>query len=130
MPSRTRPAALAAAAFSLAAALSSCSTAPAQMTVNGTVVVPDNPAAGDTSQVQTGNQVTITDPSGKVIAVTTLNGNANQGPLYTLTYGFTVKVPEGLSYYGVHVDGLSGAEQFTQKQMQQGPALCSGDACQ
>ena len=68
-------------------------------------------------------------PSGKVIGFTSLNGNAPQGATFTLTFGFTVKVPEGESSYGIHVDGLTGTTQFTQKQMQQGPALCAGSAC-
>ena len=105
------------------------SSAPQQMTVNGTVVVPDNPADGDTSSVGEGTQVTVTDPSGKVIAFTVLNDNAPQGATFTLTYGFTVKVPEGESSYGIAVSGLTGTERYTQQQMQQGPALCSGDAC-
>jgi hypothetical protein len=99
------------------------------MTVNGTVTVYDNPAAGAYPPVQEGSQVTVTDPSGKVIAVTGLNDNAAQGAVFTLAYGFTVKVPDGLSFYGISVTGLGGTQQFTQQQMKQGPALCSGDAC-
>jgi hypothetical protein len=99
------------------------------MTVNGTVIVPDDPLSGDTSPVSDGSQVTVTDPAGKVIGFTTLNGNAPQGALYTLTYGFTVKIPEGESSYGIAVSGLTGVTRFTQAQMRQGPALCGGDAC-
>ena len=110
--------------------IAACSSAPAMMTVNGTVEVADNPAAGIDPPVQVGSQVTVTDPSGKVIGFTTLNGNAAQGPVYTLTFGFTGKVPEGESSYGVTVNGLNGTEHYTQKQMQQGPALCAGNACQ
>ena len=99
------------------------------MTVNGTVIVADNPVAGENSPVDTGSQVTVTDPSGKVIGFTELNGNAKQGALYTLTFGFTVKVPEGESSYGIAVSGLTGTTRFTQAQMQQGPTLCGGDAC-
>ncbi len=114
--------------LALAIAVTACSSAPQQMTVNGTVIVPDD-VLGATSPVSDGSQVTITDPSGKVIGFTTLNGNAPQGATLTLTYGFTVKVPEGESSYGITVNGLSGTERYTQQQMQQGPALCSGDAC-
>jgi len=77
-----------------------CSSAPARFTVHGTVRVPDNPAAGEGSPVQVGDQVTITDPSGKVIGFTHLNGDADQGPTFTLTFGFTVQIPQGESSYG------------------------------
>lgn len=128
---RPRPAAATfAAAALLAAALSSCSSTPATMTVNGTVIVPDNPASGDTSTVTEGTQLTVTDPAGKVLAFTTLNGNADQGRTFTLTYGFTVKVPEGESSYGVSISGVPGTQHYTQQQMKQRPALCVGDACQ
>ncbi len=110
--------------------IAACSSAPAMMTVHGTEQEDDNPVAGTTPPAQEGAQVTVTDPSGKVIAVTALNGDAPQGPAFTLTYGFTVKVPEGLSFYGISVNGLNGTEHYTQKQMQQGPALCAGNACQ
>jgi len=123
-------AATAAATFILAAALSSCSSTPAAMTVKGTVTVVDNPVAGESPPVDTGSQVTVTDPSGKVLAFTTLNGDAPQGALYTLTYGFTVKVPEGVASYGITVAGLTGITRFTQSQMKAGPAICAGDACQ
>jgi hypothetical protein len=106
-----------------------CSSAPAKFTVHGTVRVPDNPAAGEGSPVQVGDQVTITDPSGKVIGFTHLDGDADQGPTFMLTFGFIVQIPQGEISYGVHVDGLTGTEQYTEKQMRQGPALCSGDAC-
>ena len=97
------------------------------MTVNGTVAVED--IVGQPPAVDTGSQVTVTDPSGKVIGFATLNGNAKQGALYTLTFGFTVKVPEGESSYGITVSGLTGTTRFTQAQMQQGPAICAGNAC-
>jgi hypothetical protein len=109
--------------------MAGCSSAPQYMTVNGTVTVYDNPGTGIVEPVQAGSQVTVTDPAGKVIGFTTLNENAKQGAVFTLTYGFTVKVPEGESSYGIAVNGLQGTMQFTQKQMQQGPALCAGDAC-
>jgi hypothetical protein len=69
-----------------------------------------------------------------VIAVTTAdNGNVRQGPSVsgdlTLTTGFTVKVPEGLSFYGISVSGVSGTIHYTEAQMKAGPALCVGDAC-
>jgi hypothetical protein len=126
----TRPVAASfAAAIFLATALSSCSSPPAQMTVNGTVIVPDNPVSGDTSTVSDSSQVTVTDPAGKVIGFTTLDGNAPQGATFTLTYGFTLKVPEGEASYGIAVSGLTGVTRFTQAQMKAGPALCGGDAC-
>ena len=124
-----RPSALIAIAAVVVTAIAGCSSTPAQMTVKGTVVVPDNPAAGEGSPVDTGSQVTVTDPAGKVIAFTTLNGDADQGPTFTLTFGFTVKVPEGEPSYGIAVAGLTGVTRYTEKQMKQGPAICAGDAC-
>jgi hypothetical protein len=129
MNRRSAPLALLLLAAALTLSLTACSSPPPQMTVNGTVVVSDNPVAGITSPVDVGSQVTVTDPSGKVIGFTTLNGNATQGALYTLTYGFTVKVPEGESSYGITVSGLTGTTRFTQQQMMQGPAICAGNAC-
>ena len=123
-------------AAALAAALSACSSAPPDMTVHGTLEVAvqdfsefqaDYPAATNGSA-----QVTITDPSGKVVAVTTADGqNVSQSSQSeTLTWGWTAKVPEGLSYYGVSVTGGGGGPvQFTQAQMKAGPGVCIGDAC-
>jgi hypothetical protein len=105
-----------------------CSSTPAQMTVHGTVRVVDNVPI-DPLPVNSGTQVTITDPSGKVIGVATLGNSNDQGPLGTLTFGYTVKVPEGDSYYGVRVEGLNGTTQFTQAEMQHGPAICGTGAC-
>jgi hypothetical protein len=119
------------------AALSACSSAPAEMTVHGTVeiAVQTFDEFSQYSQVTDDDaQVTVTDPSGKVIGVTTANnGDVNQGPSVagdlTETVGFTVKVPEGESFYGVSVSGIPGTIHFTQQQMQAGPAVCAGDAC-
>lgn len=118
-------------------ALAACSSPPPQMTVNGTVeiAVQSYDEFQDYSQIENDTaQVTVTDPTGKVIAVTTAdNGNVKQGPSLpedmTLTAGFTVKVPEDLSFYGISVTGVSGTIHYTQSQMQQGPSLCVGDAC-
>jgi hypothetical protein len=126
-PTRRSAASFAIASLAASLTLASCSSAPQEMTVNGTVAVED--IVGQAPAVDTGSQVTVTDPSGKVIAFTTLNGNAKQGALFTLTFGFTVKVPEGESSYGITVSGLTGTTQFTQAQMQQGPAICAGNAC-
>ena len=114
-----------------------CSSSPKMMTVNGTLEIAlyQSDSTQPYAAAWNGNaQVTITDPSGKVIAVTTADGqNAPQqnptAEYQYLTYGWTVKVPEGLSFYGISVQDGSGTLQFTQQQMQQGPALCIGDAC-
>ena len=105
-----------------------CSSAPAQMTVHGTVRVIDNRPIGPLP-VSFGDQVTVTDPSGKVIGVGHLGDSDDQGRIGTLTFGWTARVPEGQKYYGIHVDGLQGTTQFTQAQMQHGPAACAGAAC-
>jgi hypothetical protein len=115
-------------AIALTVTLSSCSSTPAQMTVHGIVRVVDNEPI-DPLPVNSGTQVTITDPSGKVIGVASLGNSDSQGPTGTLTFGYTVKVPEGDSYYGVRVSGLSGTTQFTEAQMQKGPAICGTGAC-
>jgi hypothetical protein len=120
------------------AVLAACSSTPQDMTVHGTLEI----AVQDYSEFQTtylqaytGHaQVTITDPSGKVIAVTTANdGNANQLPASageTLVWGWTAKVPEGQSFYGISVSGVNSAPvQFTQEQMKAGPGVCIGDNC-
>ena len=87
-------------------------------------------------QVDQGNaQVTITDPSGRVLAVVPLdNGNVNQPPVSTtggldINTGWTAKVPEGESFYGISVSGVPGTIHFTEAQMKAGPAVCVGDAC-
>ena len=129
MTPRLRPSALLLAAALTLPLTAACSSSPAQMTVKGTVTVVDNPVAGEAPPVDTGSQVTVTDPAGKVIGFTTLNGDAPQGATFTLTFGFTVKVPEGESSYGIAVAGLSGTTRYTQSQMQAGPAICAGDAC-
>jgi hypothetical protein len=50
----------------LACALTAgCSSPPPDMTVNGTVVVTDDPVAGEYPPVDVGSEVTVTDPSGK-----------------------------------------------------------------
>ena len=125
---KLRPAAFLFAVVALS--LAACSTTPSQMTVKGTVTVVDNPAAGEDPPVSDTSQLTVTDPSGKVLAFTTLNDNADQGATFTLTYGFTVKVPEGESSYGITVQGLTGTTRYTEAQMKAGPAICAGDACQ
>ena len=139
MANRSARAALAAFPAAALLATASCSSAPQDFTVNGTVEVAVQ--SYDEFQqdypwiISDTGQVTITDPSGKVIAVATAdNGNVKQGPSQlgdeTLTAGFTAKVPAGLSFYGISVTGASGAPvQFTEAQMKAGPGICVGDAC-
>lgn len=120
-----------------ALALAGCSSSPPDMTVKGTVEVAVQDYSDFSAYPQITNdsaQVTVTDPSGKVIGVATAdNGNVNQGPSaegdMTETVGFSVKVPEGLSFYGISVSGIPGTIHFTQAQMKAGPALCAEDAC-
>ena len=117
-------------------AVTGCGGTPSDMTVHGTLEV----AVQDYSefaqlyeQAYTGNaQVTVTDPSGKVIAATTADGQkVNQSSQSeTIVWGWTAKVPEGLSLYGVSVtEGAGKPLQFTAAQMKQGPGVCLGDAC-
>ena len=143
-----RPSALSAfaAASILAAALSSCSSTPAQMTVHGIVELATQqfseiqPGQADYNsawyQVDQGNaRVAVTDPSGKVLAVAPLDdGNVSQPPApapggLAISTGWTAKVPEGESSYGVSVSGISGTIRFTERQMRAGPGTCVGDAC-
>ena len=87
----------------IVAAAAGCSSSPPDMTVKGTVEVVVQDYSDFSAYPQITNdsaQVTVTDPSGKVIGVATAdNGNVNQGPLVegdmTETVGFSVKVPEG-----------------------------------
>ena len=135
-----RHSALAILILAAALALTGCgSSTPPQMTVNGTLEIAlyqsDGPGGGAYPQAWQGEaQITVTDPSGKVIGVGTANGqNAQQqDPTVDdqyLTYGWTVKVPQGESFYGIAVSGVSGTLHYTQAQMKAGPALCVGDAC-
>ena len=108
-----------------AAALTGCSSAPPDMTVNGTLEIAlyqsDGTGGGPYPQAWNGDaQVTVTNPSGTVIGVTTADGqNAPQqtptGDYQYLTYGWTVKVPQGESFYGLTVSGVSGTLHFTQR---------------
>lgn len=124
--------ALAIAAVTVAA----CSSPPPDMTVHGTLEI----AVQDYTEFRTvysqayqGNaQVTITGPSGTVIAVAAAdNGNVNQPSGYeVIAWGWTATIPEGLPFYGVSVSGIPGKPvQFTQAQMKAGPGVCAGDAC-
>lgn len=126
---------LLAAALALTTA-AGCSSPPPEMTVHGTLeiaVQTYDEFRTTYEQAYTGHaQVTITDPSGKVIAVTTADdGNVSQPSGYeVLAWGWTVKVPEGLSYYGVSVsDSTGNPVQFSEAQMKAGPGVCIGDAC-
>lgn len=123
-----------------------CSSPPADMTVHGIVELATQqfseiqPGGDGFSssyyQVDQGNaQVTVTDPSGKVLAAVPLDdGNVNQPPVSTtggldINWGWTARVPEGESSYGVSVSGISGTIHFTEAQMKAGPSVCVGDAC-
>jgi len=109
------------------------------MTVNGTVELavqsfPEIQNDPSYTQIwQARAQVTVTDPSGKVIGVTTADGTGAQPQpqdgVAGITWGFTVRVPEGESSYGVSVEGISGTVQFTEAKMKAGPGICVGDAC-
>ncbi len=126
--------------------LGGCSSTPPDMTVHGIVelatqqfseIQPGSVDYNDSYyQVDQGNaQVAVTDPSGKVLAAAPLdNGNVNQPPLgppggLDINWGWTAKVPEGESWYGISVSGVSGTIHFTEQQMKAGPAVCVGDAC-
>lgn len=123
--------------IALAIALAGCSGTPATMTVHGTVEVAVqslDEARQDYLSVYRGDaQVTITDPSGKVIATAPADGDTAQAPTspgdVTITWAWTAKVPAGLRFYGVSVSGVPGTQQFTEAQMKSGPAVCAGDAC-
>lgn len=127
-------------------ATAGCSSPPPDMTVHGIVELATQqfseiqPGQVDYNaayyQVDQGNaQVTVTDPSGKVLAVAPLDdGNVNQPPLgapggLDINTGWTAKVPEGEPLYGIAVSGVPGTIHFTQAQMMAGPSVCVGDAC-
>ena len=125
------------ASLAAGAVLGGCGGNPGTITVRGTVEI----AVQDFSEFQgypavfAGNgQVTITDPSGKVLAVAPADdGNVSQGPRtagdLTSTWGFTAQVPAGEASYGISVTGVPGTVRYSEAQMRKGPALCMGDAC-
>jgi len=110
--------------LAVALSIAGCSSTPAEMTVHGTVTEQN---ILDDTPVQDGSQVTVTDPSGKVLAFTSLSEDSSTESLIMFT--FTVKVPEGESSYGIAVSGAPGTVHYTQQQMKAGPSLCVGDAC-
>lgn len=119
-----RPVALLIPAAALAFLAAGCGSTPADMTVHGTVTGP-NLISG--APVQDGSQVTVTDPSGKVIGFASLSEDS--ATENTILFRFTVKVPEGEPSYGITIQGVQGVTRFTQAQMKQGPGVCIGDAC-
>ena len=123
---RTRLAIAAAAGLAL---LGACSSAPAQMTVHGTVRVVDNEPI-DPLPVNFGTQVTVTDPSSKIIGVGHLGDSNDHGRIGRSPSGGQPRSPRGNPPTASTSPGLDGTTQFTQAQMEKGPAVCAGDACQ
>jgi len=75
--------------------------------------------------IRLGAQVTVTDQSGKTIAVSELEQGMYTGSDMCV-FPFKVKVPSGKKFYGVTVSHR-GMIQFTEKQMKDGPGLTLGD---
>ena len=121
-------------ALALAAllALTACGGS-GQVTVHGTEDVTVNPAGGVPVQqafpdVTNGSQVTVVDPSGKVIGTGTLSytkadTTAGASLQWAMVYGFTVTVPTGEARYGIQVGHGRGTVWFTPQQMAKGPVL-------
>lgn len=88
-------------------------------------------AAGDYSDVAQGAQVVVTNSSGTVVGTGQLgNGKQQAIPGYgsfgaSCNYPFTVKVPGGLTRYGITISHR-GTIWFSAKQMQDGPGLTLG----
>lgn len=102
-----------------------------QITAHGTEDVTVSPGSGMTVQdafpdVTNGSQVTVVDPSGKVIGTGTLSyakGDTGAAIQWAMAYDFTVTVPGGETRYGIQIGHDRGTVWFTPAQMTKGPAL-------
>jgi hypothetical protein len=99
------------------------------MTVHGTEQVLVNSFDGmDIStafpDITAGSEVTVVDPSGKVIGSSYLVASdpTSWGP-QDAVYSFTVTVPDGESRYGIEIGHNRGTAWFSARQMRAGPAL-------
>lgn len=84
----------------------------------------DQSCRGLYGDIQTGVQLTVTDPTGAIIGVTSL-GVATAIPGATGTvckFPFTVEVPTGKATYGITVQ-RHGTLQFSEAEMRAGPRL-------
>jgi len=99
------------------------------MTVHGTEQVSANPFNGMNAtdaypDITAGAQVTVVDPSGKVIGTGSLaEADPSAWDLYDAVYSFTVTVPAGESRYGIEIGQNRGTVWFTPQQMASGPGL-------
>ena len=115
----------------VAAALLAAACGGGQLTVHGAEDVSVSPGSGMTVQqafpdITSGSQVTVVDPSGKVIGTGTLayaKGDATAALQWEMAYVFTVTVPAGEARYGIQVGHGRGTVWFTPQQMAKGPAL-------
>ncbi len=89
--------------------------------------VDDAPIDGDFSDIGEGTQIVIEDQSGETIALGALEAGTlvdGGGDTLLCSYPFTLtKVPETAFYSILVGDGSRGGVQFTQEQMQNGPAI-------
>jgi hypothetical protein len=80
--------------------------------------------------IQDGGQVTVTGPSGVVLATGTLAETSAPGTVAVWDfYTFTVTVPGGQARYGIQIGRDRGTVWYSGAEMRSGPALCVGDAC-
>jgi hypothetical protein len=126
--------ALAAGALVCAAAaltMAGCSSASPGITAHGLVTVEESCDQGtaDYPDIGPGAQVTVTDPSHKVVT-TSILGSQHSRQLVkgagdfgaVCSYPFTVKVPAGLARYGITVSHR-GTIYYSPAQMAKGPWL-------
>lgn len=132
------------AAFALLALAGCSSSAGATLTpspaatafvVNGSITVPGMSETGSDDEVcaaregfddiAVGGQVTVSDASGKTIAIGTVGRGGFVKASVSCRFLFSVlDVPLGEKFYGVHVGkGPRGIVQFTRAEMQAGPEL-------
>lgn len=144
---RLRAAFLLAAVFTaLSLTLAACSTTPRDMTVNGTVtlyslngVPPLQAYAGyDATLADMNPGVTITaddgpgNYSGEPWNEVTTDMTLKSATAKMIVYTFTAQVPDDAQLYQVDAlccDQTLQGGTFSLEEMQQGPAVCAGDAC-
>jgi hypothetical protein len=109
--------------------LTACgSSAPPTFTSKGSIELYSE--SGPVGDPLDGAQVLILDPSGKIITAAPLTFSYSGTGLVSGTfYSFTVKVPTGLSEYGIQVpnQGPASIVWETEAQMRSGPALEAED---
>jgi len=105
--------------------LTACSSGEANITAKGMVRVCQGGA--DNTGLTAGSQVTVVDPTSKVVGVSSLTEMSNPPATDTAAlygdYTFTVTVPGGLPHYGIEVGTGAAPVWFSVNQMKSGPTI-------